>query len=432
MTSKDDVTLLAEAEKNRIEDEKAKTILIEEYGFSSMHIDLLQRYFTTHIPTSTASTNHAVFNITWAQELDRWSKKEENYKLACKEADTEKEKYNILEGNKTLLENINKELLTLRKSDLAELTSLANPPPVLVDVLQCVCIIILPDKKSNIDWTASKAVVREKTFLDKLLFTDYKNLNSNQINRLRIKMESSNMNVENAMKMSRAAGLLCDWVFSIYTAHEKYQGMNLSSADQIATINKLTTELKAASDAIGTAITKADIADMKSYNNPYDAIKRLFIQFILINPTNEKNLKESWEESKKLFKNTKLLYCIHNYNKNNLTQKMIAKIKSYNSNELTVDNMRRIGPAVGNLALWITSLVKYFEIKTELWAIRNNNSSELVGENLSTSDNNNHQSWRAIRLVPWVHAIKGRTTSISLKYVCLWNVIVIIIHQLFE
>jgi len=71
-TTKDDIILVAEAEKNRQEEEKAKKTLCDLFGYSPSHVELSKEYFNQKCPQMCE-------RISWKLELEQRRSRIESY-----------------------------------------------------------------------------------------------------------------------------------------------------------------------------------------------------------------------------------------------------------------------------------------------------------------------------------------------------------------
>jgi dynein heavy chain, axonemal len=125
-------------------------------------------------------------------------------------------------------------LNVLNKDDISKIKKSANPPQLVKDVMEAICILfeIEPPKKQNPDtmkmepqwWEASQKMLSKADFLKDLQVFEKEKITEKQIKALQKFIQNPDFNPENMRnKISSAAAGLCSWV----CAMEKFYHVNL-------------------------------------------------------------------------------------------------------------------------------------------------------------------------------------------------------------
>lgn len=72
-------------------------------------------------------------------------------------------------------------LSKINKNDIAEIKGFINPPPVVVLVLEAVCVLL----GEKTDWNSAKSVMMGNDFMERLVKYDRNNVADNILRRLR-------------------------------------------------------------------------------------------------------------------------------------------------------------------------------------------------------------------------------------------------------
>lgn len=125
-------------------------------------------------------------------------------------------------------------LNVLNKDDISKIKKSANPPQLVKDVMEAICILfdVDPPKKQNPDnmkmepqwWEASQKVLSKGDFLKELMIFKKEDITEKHIKALQKFVQNPDFNPENMRnKISSAAAGLCSWV----CAMEKFYHVNL-------------------------------------------------------------------------------------------------------------------------------------------------------------------------------------------------------------
>lgn len=154
------------------------------------------------------------------------------------------------------LSNAVKALDSLSKSDITEVKSFAKPPEAVETVMNAVCLL-LNEKQS---WDASKKVLSDVTFLDRLKNYDKDNIPAATLKKLTKCVADPGMSVEVVSKVSKAATSLCMWVHAmdVYSKvakevgpkRENLEKMNQKLADANAILQEKQNELRLVNDSV--------------------------------------------------------------------------------------------------------------------------------------------------------------------------------------
>ena len=109
------------------------------------------------------------------------------------------------------LENANKALDALDKSDISEVRTFAKPPPLVLTVMESVCILFA----QRPDWSTSKTLLADPNFIKRLFDYDKDNIAESTLRKLKKYIENPNFNPEEVNKSSRACKSIVMWVIAI-------------------------------------------------------------------------------------------------------------------------------------------------------------------------------------------------------------------------
>eukprot|EP00116_Pleurobrachia_bachei_P000174 sb/3460436/ len=110
-----------------------------------------------------------------------------------------------------LLYAANKALDSLDKSDIAEVRVFANPPEMVMVVMEAVCILL----GSKPDWASAKGLLGDSTFLSRLTNYDKDNIPDKILRTLKKYIDNPKFVPEIVEKTSKACRSLCLWVRAI-------------------------------------------------------------------------------------------------------------------------------------------------------------------------------------------------------------------------
>ena len=122
--------------------------------------------------------------------------------------------------------------------------------------------------------------------------------------------------------------------------------------------------VEAAADAL-SKIRREDLQELKAFNNPPIHVKIVCQMCTVLRPTREK-LDETWNDSKKILGNTKLLDMLKEYPKENMTERMYQRCKDIlqdnKKHDISVENMSTKSQAGKGLLVWVFAILKYYEV----------------------------------------------------------------------
>ncbi|CAM9196185.1 unnamed protein product, partial [Phaeothamnion confervicola] len=157
------------------------------------------------------------------------------------------------------LEEALKALDALTKNDITEVKSFAKPPPAVQTVMEAVCVLM----EAKPDWDASKKLLAEGNFLERLRGYDRDNIKEGVLRKLRPYVENPNMQaglVEVVKKVSKAATGLCMFVHAmdmysrvakeVEPKKQRVEQMNKILAAANATLATKQAELQAVVDRV--------------------------------------------------------------------------------------------------------------------------------------------------------------------------------------
>ncbi|KAK9840800.1 hypothetical protein WJX81_005500 [Elliptochloris bilobata] len=106
-------------------------------------------------------------------------------------------------------------LNALNKGDVIEIKSMIKPPPLVLMVMEAVCVL----RGEKPDWDTAKKVLGEPAFMRSLLEFDKDNIPESIIRKLRRYVDDPAFTPEAVAKQSRAAQSLCLWARAMDTYH---------------------------------------------------------------------------------------------------------------------------------------------------------------------------------------------------------------------
>lgn len=110
-----------------------------------------------------------------------------------------------------LLHAANKALDALDKSDIAEVRVFANPPEMVMTVMEAVCILL----GNKTDWASAKGLLGDTQFLSRLVNYDKDNIPDKLLRNLKKYIDNPKFVPEIVEKTSKACKSLCLWVRAI-------------------------------------------------------------------------------------------------------------------------------------------------------------------------------------------------------------------------
>ncbi|OQR86956.1 flagellar inner arm dynein 1 heavy chain alpha [Achlya hypogyna] len=109
-------------------------------------------------------------------------------------------------------------------------------------------------------------------------------------------------------------------------------------------------------------LSKADLTEIKSFASPPALVMSVCMCVLILRPTGQ-DLDLDWKGAKVMLSNPNLLNLLKEYEKDKITAKMIAKIKTFFKNpDLNLETMRSISKAGSGLLVWVIAIVKYYDV----------------------------------------------------------------------
>lgn len=171
-----------------------------------------------------------------AEEMEESVRKEELIaRTAAEKAESIKRECDIaLAECMPILESALRALEVLNKDDISKMKKGSNPPQLVKDVMEAVCILLKvePPRKQDPNtmkmvpqwWEASMKVLSKSEFLEELREYDKSTMTEKMIKELQKFVQNPEFNVENMKnKISSAAAGLCAWTLAM----EKFYHVNL-------------------------------------------------------------------------------------------------------------------------------------------------------------------------------------------------------------
>ncbi|CAM9934355.1 unnamed protein product, partial [Phaeothamnion confervicola] len=100
---------------------------------------------------------------------------------------------------------------SLKKDDIVEVKSFANPPAAVQTVMEAVCLLL----GESTDWDSAKRVLGRASFMDELRRYDRDHVDRRRRAALRCYTQNEDMSVDRLRKVSVAAAGLCMWVHAM-------------------------------------------------------------------------------------------------------------------------------------------------------------------------------------------------------------------------
>ena len=110
-------------------------------------------------------------------------------------------------------------LESLNKQDINEVRSFANPPALVVLVMEAVCVM----KGTTPSWPNAKQLLGESDFLQSLVDYDKNNIPAKRIKQIEKFIDNPSFAVEKIQTVSKAATSICQWIHAIYIYHGIWQ-----------------------------------------------------------------------------------------------------------------------------------------------------------------------------------------------------------------
>lgn len=122
--------------------------------------------------------------------------------------------------------------------------------------------------------------------------------------------------------------------------------------------------VEAAAEALNN-IQREDLQELKAFNNPPVHVKIVCQMCVILRPTGDK-LDETWNDSKKMLGNARLLELLKDYPKDSLTEKMYQRcqkvLKDNQKHDISIENMASKSKAGKGLLVWVLAILRYYEV----------------------------------------------------------------------
>ncbi|KAJ0394425.1 hypothetical protein P43SY_010922 [Pythium insidiosum] len=117
-------------------------------------------------------------------------------------------------------------------------------------------------------------------------------------------------------------------------------------------------------------LSKADLTEIKTFASPPPLVMSVCMCVLILKPTGQE-LDLDWKGAKMMLSNPNLITLLKEYEKDKISSKMIAKIKTFFKNpDLNVENMKSISRAGAGLLVWVVAIVKYHEVAKNVEPLR--------------------------------------------------------------
>ena len=127
--------------------------------------------------------------------------------------------------------------------------------------------------------------------------------------------------------------------------------------------------IEAAAEALQD-LSKADLTEIKAFASPPPLVKAVCMCVLYLKPTGQ-DLEDDWKGAKIMLGNPNLLSFLKGYPKDDITPKMFSKLKSLFKNpDLNVENMKSISKAGTGLLVWVTAIMKYYDVAKNVEPLR--------------------------------------------------------------
>jgi hypothetical protein len=103
----------------------------------------------------------------------------------------------------------------LRKGDVQEVKTMANPPKLVKQAVEAVCILLLRDVEAP-TWKHGQKLLNEANFIAQLVELDPTTVGADQLQRLEAYIQDAQFQPEVMKNAGRLAEYLCTWVRGIY------------------------------------------------------------------------------------------------------------------------------------------------------------------------------------------------------------------------
>ncbi|KAG9392138.1 Dynein heavy chain and region D6 of dynein motor [Carpediemonas membranifera] len=106
------------------------------------------------------------------------------------------------------------------------------------------------------------------------------------------------------------------------------------------------------------SLNKNDITEIKSFKTPPELVKVVMESICIM-----KDVKPTWEESKKLLSDMNFLGSLAAYDKDNIPERIIKKIRKYAANpDFHPDKVEKVSKAAKSLCMWVLAMLVYSDV----------------------------------------------------------------------
>jgi len=319
----------------------------------------------------------------------------------------------------------------LSKGDVVEFKAMAKPPAgaVLVAKALCYCFSLGPKKEDDQKfdfWAACKKnLIGDASFLSRLQSYDKDNMSDYTLSRLLPFEADPAFQPESIGKASLAAKGLCMWVHAIIV----YARVAKEIAPKRDALRRVEMELEIAKAALGNrnqfkapeetaeeieapeepctdddmglaleeavealkVLDRKDIGEIKNFSRPPQPVMIVCMCVVTLRPLGKE---QAWQESagwagaKAMLSDTRLLQAMQQYNKDNLQEKQISRVRKLLNKERAVfegERMKSVSKAGYGLLQWVRAMVKYYDVAKSVEAKRKQvkecaDNSDSLGE----------------------------------------------------
>ena len=304
---------------------------------------------------------------------------------------------NVESNDMTNLENMLNQLRSLNKSDIVEMKSFTNPPHLVKLVMESICILlnVIPD------WPNSKKLLSNPNqFLSALLCFDKNTLTHQKLKKLEAYIENPIFNLESAKCVSLACVSLVQYVIGLFNFAQINSRSNqveiLTPNEEIKIKNKpkindnheqivKSISSNTETDYINSLETlcKSDICIMKSMSNPPKLVVTTMETICILF-----NISSDWNSARKLLGNKDFLQSLLNYDKDNITDEQLKKLKPYMENpDFNVKKIEKVSKPCSSFARYAIGVYQYACNSKRLMTespMKDHNTESIMDSNVDT------------------------------------------------
>lgn len=260
----------------------------------------------------------------------------------------------------------------MKKQDINEIKSYANPPETVFKILKAVCTMF----GAKQDWKSAKQLLSNPSdFLEQVLSYPKDQISHKLI--VKANKQLAGESPEHTRKVSQAAYALHIWVLALsdyfYEIHpnvkreespakeEKKPHLEKKPHSPKKEVHHEPQEEHAPSNAMERAahgimeMDKKDIQEIKSYATPTATVKTVFSAVCILF-----KVKQDWKSAQKLMGNpAEFIEQLKNYPKDEVSHKLVVKAKRVLAGE-SPEHTKKSSKAAYALHNWVLAICEYF------------------------------------------------------------------------